>query len=57
MPHLKPDTSAPYLALGPQTIDTTARAKRNAEVRANCIAFLKLLGFSCLLGLLLALRK
>lgn len=57
MPKLKPDNTAPYLALGPQPIHSAARAKRDAEVRQNCYAILKLLVFSAIAGALLALRK
>jgi len=57
MPRLKPDNTAPYIALGPQPIHSAARAKRDAEVRQNCYAILKLLAFSAIAGALLALRK
>ena len=57
MPHLKPNNGPAYLAIGPQPLESIARTKRNAEVRANCLAVLKLLAVSAILGFLLALRK
>jgi hypothetical protein len=54
MPKNKPDNRPAYLRTGPQPLDPAARARRNAEVKANCYAFLKLLGFSVILGLMLA---
>lgn len=57
MPTLKPDNGPSYLQLGPQPLDPIARQKRNDEVKANLLAFLKLLALSALAGALLALRK
>lgn len=57
MPTLKPDNGPSYLALGPQPLDHIARKKRNDEVRANLLAFLKLLALSALAGAVLAFRK
>jgi hypothetical protein len=57
MPKLKPDTSAAYLHLASHPLNQSARAKHEAEVRANLNAFLRLLIFSAIAGALLALRK
>ena len=57
MPTLKPDNGPSYLQLGPQPLDPIARQKRNDEVKANLLAFLKLLALCALAGALLALRK
>jgi len=57
MPQLKPDNGPSYLQLGPQPLDPIARQKRNDEVRANLLAFLKLLALSAIAGALLAFRK
>ena len=57
MPKLKPDNGPSYLALGPQPLNPIARQKRNDEVRANLLAFLKLLALSALAGAVLAFRK
>ena len=57
MPQLKPDNGPSYLQLGPQPLDPIARQKRNDEVKANLLAFLKLLALSALAGAVLAFRK
>lgn len=57
MPTLKPDNGPSYLALGPQPLDPIARKKRNDEVKANLLAFLKLLALSAIAGAVLAFRK
>ena len=57
MPTLKPDNGPSYLQLGPQPLDPIARQKRNDEVRANLLAFLKLLALSALAGAVLAFRQ
>ena len=57
MPTLKPDNGPSYLALGPHPLDPIARQKRNDEVKANLLAFLKLLALSALAGAVLAFRK
>jgi len=57
MPTLKPDNGPSYLQLGPQPLDPIARQKRNDEVKANLLAFLKLLALSALAGAALAFRK
>jgi len=57
MPKLKPDTSAAYLHPASHPLNAAARAKHEAEVRANLNAFLRLLIFSAVAGALLAIRK
>jgi hypothetical protein len=57
MPKLKPDTSAAYLLPASHPLNITARAKHEAEVKANLNVFLRLLIFSAIAGALLAFRK
>lgn len=57
MPTLKPDTNPAYLLPASNPLNQSARLKRDAEVRQNCLAIAKLLLFSAAAGALLALRK
>jgi len=57
MPKLKPDSTPAYLLPASSPIHSAERLKREAELKANLYAILKLLVFSAIAGALLALRK
>jgi hypothetical protein len=57
MPKRKSSTNPAYLLPSNHPDRIAARAKYEAEVKANLYAFLRLLAFSAIVGVWLALRK